>query len=58
MKPLSDIEREKEINYLKFRIIDAHDIRKEKKLITEMNVLIKARSPEQIAKMEREKGLV
>ena len=58
MKPISDIKREKQIKYLKFKIIDAHDIRKEKKLITEMNVLIKARSPEQIAKMEREKGLV
>ena len=58
MKPLSDIEREKLIQDMQFKIVFSRDIKQTQKYFEEQKKLIAGRSEKQIAKMEKEKGLV
>ena len=55
---MTDIEREKLIQDLQFKIIASKSIKQTRKYIEEQKKLITGRSEKQIAKMEREKGLV
>ena len=58
MKPLSDIEREKLIQDMQFKIVFSRDIKQTQKYFEEQRKLIAGRSDKQIRKMERAKGLV
>ena len=55
---MNDIEREKLIQDLKFKIIASKNIKQTRKYIEEQKKLIAGRSEKQVAKMEKEKGLV
>ena len=54
---MTDIEREKLIQDLQFKIIASKNIKQTKKYFEEQKKLIVGRSEKQIAKMEKEKGL-
>ena len=55
---MTDIEREKLIQDLQFKIVFSRDIKQTQKYFEEQRKLIAGRSDKQIAKMERGKGLV
>jgi hypothetical protein len=55
---LADIRLERDINRAKMQFMFAKSIHERKQWLRTMEALIDRRSPEQVAKMERAKGLV